>query len=217
MTEMGKAVQAYHDIERMVVFGEIDPGSLVSESFLMEKTGLGRTPVREALQRRSRHRMVEIHPNKGVLIPSTSVEAQLRMLELRRVLESLAVRLACERSSQVDRDGMEAMVGRLEQGGFDLKGYAETVRGTHDLIVVSAHNEYLADAMAPLQGLSRRFWFTHVTDVETEIKAGANLHVAILKAILGRDADAAEIAALELNDYLVEFAYATLGSQAGRR
>lgn len=217
MTEMGKAVQAYQDIERMVVFGEIDPGSLVSESFLMEKTGLGRTPVREALQRLSRNRMVEIHPNKGVLIPSTSVEAQLRMLELRRVLEALAVRLACERSSQVDRDGMEAMVGRLEQGGFDLKGYAETVRGTHDLIVVSAHNEYLADAMAPLQGLSRRFWFTHVTDVDTEIKAGANLHVAILKAILGRDADAAEIAALELNDYLVEFSYATLGSQARRR
>jgi DNA-binding GntR family transcriptional regulator len=217
MTEMGKAAQAYQDIERMVVFGEIDPGSLVSESFLMEKTGLGRTPVREAVQRLSRNRMVEIHPNKGVLIPSTSVEAQLRMLELRRVLEALAVRLACERSSQVDRDGMEAMVGRLEQGGFDLKGYAETVRGTHDLIVVSAHNEYLADAMAPLQGLSRRFWFTHVTDVDTEIKAGANLHVAILKAILGRDADAAEIAALELNDYLVDFSYATLGSQARRK
>lgn len=215
MTEMGKAAQAYQHIERMVVFGEIDPGSLVSESFLMEKTGLGRTPVREALQRLSRNRMVEIHPNKGVLIPSTSVEAQLRMLELRRVLEALAVRLACERSGHADRDGMEAMVEDLERGGFDLEGYAETVRGTHDLIVQGAHNEYLADAMAPLQGLSRRFWFTHVTDVDTEIKAGTNLHVAILKAILERDADAAEDAALELNDYLVDFSYATLGRRAG--
>ena len=217
MTEPGKAAQAYRDIERMVVFGEIAPGSLVSESFLMEETGLGRTPVREALQRLSRNRMVEIHPNKGVLIPSTSVEAQLRMLELRRVLESLAVRLACERAVREDRDGMEAMVERLEKGGFDLKGYAETVRGTHDLIVRGAHNEYLADAMAPLQGLSRRFWFTHVTDVDTEIKAGANLHVAILKSILERDANAAEAAALELNDYLVDFSYATLGPQAKRR
>ena len=217
MTEPGKAAQAYRDIERMVVFGEIEPGSLVSESFLMEETGLGRTPVREALQRLSRNRMVEIHPNKGVLIPSTSVEAQLRMLELRRELESLAVRLACERAGRGDRDGMEAMVKRLEKGGFDLKGYAETVRGTHDLIVRGAHNEYLADAMAPLQGLSRRFWFTHVTDVDTEIKAGANLHVAILKSILARDADAAEEAALELNDYLVDFSYATLGPQTRRR
>lgn len=217
MTEIGKAAQAYRDIEQMVVFGEIDPGSLVSESFLMEQTGLGRTPVREALQRLSRNRMVEIHPNKGVLIPSTSVEAQLRMLELRRVLESLAVRLACERAGRPDRVGMEAMVERLENGGFDLKAYAETVRGTHDLIVAGAHNEYLADAMAPLQGLSRRFWFTHVTDVDTEIKAGANLHVAILRAILGRDADAAEAAALDLNDYLVDFSYATLGPRGKRR
>jgi DNA-binding GntR family transcriptional regulator len=217
MSEMGKAAQAYHDIERMVVFGEIEPGSLVSESFLMEKTGLGRTPVREALQRLSRNRMVEIHPNKGVLIPSASVEAQLRMLELRRVLESLAVRLACERADRADREGMEAMVERLEKGGFDLKGYAETVRGTHDLIVVGAHNEYLADAMAPLQGLSRRFWITHVTDVDTEIKSGANLHVAILNAILERDPDAAEAAALNLNDYLVDFSYATLGQPARSR
>lgn len=217
MTEIGKAAQAYQDIERMVVFGEIAPGSLVSESFLMEQTGLGRTPVREALQRLSRNRMVEIHPNKGVLIPSTSVEAQLRMLELRRVLESLAVRLACERAVAADRVGMEAMVERLENGGFDLKGYAETVRGTHDLIVAGAHNEYLADAMAPLQGLSRRFWFTHVTDVDTEIKAGATLHVAILRAILGREPDAAEAAALDLNDYLVDFSYATLGPHGRRR
>ncbi|TQL68028.1 DNA-binding GntR family transcriptional regulator [Nocardioides albertanoniae] len=217
MAGIGKAAQAYRDIERMVVFGEIDPGSLVSESFLMEKTGLGRTPVREALQRLSRNRMVEIHPNKGVLIPSTSVEAQLRMLELRRVLESLAVRLACERALPADRSGMEAMVARLERGGFDLEGYAETVRGTHDLIVTGSHNAYLADAMAPLQGLSRRFWFTHVSEVEAEIKAGASLHVAILRAILAREPDAAEAAALDLNDYLVDFSYATLGPQGSRR
>lgn len=71
--------------------------------------------------------------------------------------------------------------------------------------------------MAPLQGLSRRFWFTHVTDVDTEIKAGATLHVAILRAILGRDPDAAEAAALDLNDYLVDFAYGTLSPRGRRR
>lgn len=61
----------------------------------------------------------------------------------------------------------------------------------------------------------RRFWFTHVTDVDTEIKAGANLHVAILRAILGRDADATEAAAWDLNDYLIDFSYATLSPGAG--
>lgn len=61
----GKAAQAYHRIERMIVFQQVAPGALISEATLMEQTGLGRTPVREALQQLARNRMVEIYPNKG--------------------------------------------------------------------------------------------------------------------------------------------------------
>lgn len=209
MTE-GKAAQAYRQIERMIVFQEVAPGSLASESLLMERTGLGRTPVREALQQLARNRMVEIHPNKGVLIPPTSVEAELRMLELRRALEALAVRLACHRASEEVRSRMATMVALLNKDAFTLEAYADTVKDTHDLIVAGADNEYLADAIAPLQGLSRRFWFTHVIDHQTEIAAGSALHTQILQAILGRDPDAAERASLALNDYLIDFSYATL-------
>lgn len=217
MTTPGKAAQAYHDLERMIVFQELEPGSLVSEALLMERTGLGRTPVREALQQLSRNRMVEIHPNKGVLIPPTSVEAQLRMLELRRVLEALAVRLACERATADERAAMEVMAGRLDHGIFTLREYAETVRGTHELIAAGSHNDYLADAMAPLQGLSRRFWFTHVVAEDAEIKAGATLHSTLLVSIVSGDVDGAEAASHALNDYLVDFAYASLSRSSARR
>ncbi len=217
MTTPGKAAQAYQDLERMIVFQELEPGSLVSEALLMERTGLGRTPVREALQQLSRNRMVEIHPNKGVLIPPTSVEAQLRMLELRRVLESLAVRLACERATADERGAMQGMADRLDVNSFTLREYAETVRGTHELIAAGAHNDYLADAMAPLQGLSRRFWFAHVVDDAAEIKAGSTLHSVLLRAIVAENADVAEAASHQLNDYLVEFAYGTLKRSPGRR
>lgn len=217
MIREGKAAQAYRAIEKMIVFQEVEPGALVSEAMLMEKVGLGRTPVREALQQLARNRMVEIHPNRGVLIPPTSVEAQLRMLELRRALEGLAVRLACERASGEQRTNMQSMVELLESSTFGLRDYAETVKGTHELIVNGAHNDYLADAMAPLQGLSRRFWFTHVVDEDAEIKKGAHLHVAILSAILAEDPDAAEAASHELNDYLVEFSYQSLRRSHGIR
>jgi Transcriptional regulators len=206
----GKAVQAYRAIERMIVFQKIAPGSLASESQLMERTGFGRTPVREALQLLARNRMVEIHPNKGVLIPSTSVEAELRMLELRRVLEGLAVRLAAGRAGNDVRAQMTAMVSLLAKDAFTLEAYADTVKDTHDLIAAGAGNDYLADAIAPLQGLSRRFWFTHVVDHAGEIAAGSALHTRILQAILDGDADAAETASHALNDYLVDFSYATL-------
>lgn len=207
-----KAVTAYRQIEHMIVFGELGAGSLVSEAVIMEKTGLGRTPVREALQRLARNRMVEIHPNRGVLIPAASVEAELKLLELRRVLESLAVRLACARASSQQRAEMLDMIDRIEQSGQTLTEYADTIKGTHDLIVAAAHNDHLADAMAPLQGLSRRFWLTHVVDEEAEIKAASRLHVAMLRAILDRDPDAAEGVSQELNDYLVDFSFRTLRS-----
>jgi DNA-binding GntR family transcriptional regulator len=74
-----------------------------------------------------------------------------RRSELRRVLEALAVRLACHRATETIRKQMAAMVDLL-------------AKDTHELIVAGAANDYLADAMAPLQGLSRRFWFTHVVD-----------------------------------------------------
>jgi DNA-binding GntR family transcriptional regulator len=212
----GKAAQAYREIERLIVFQEIPPGSLASESMLMERTGLGRTPVREALQQLARNRMVEIHPNKGVLIPATSVEAQLRMLELRRVLEALAVRLACHRATSGIRQQMTDMVDLLAQDAFTLEAYAETVKDTHQLIVAGAANDYLSDAMAPLQGLSRRFWFTHVVDHQAEITAGSKLHTEILQAILERDPDTAEAASHALNDYLVDFSYAALGTPRER-
>jgi DNA-binding GntR family transcriptional regulator len=196
----------------LIVSQEIPPGSLASESLLMDKTGFGRTPVREALQQLARNRMVEIHPNKGVLIPAASVESQLRLLELRRVLEVLAVRLACQRASQAVRDEMVKLLSVLADDAFTLEAYAETIKVTHDLVVAAADNDYLADAMAPLQGLSRRFWFTHVVDQQAEIATGSKLHTQILQAILERDEEAAEAASLGLNDYLLDFTYATLGA-----
>lgn len=216
MMQQGKAAHAYEEIERLIVLQELPPGSLVSEAVLMEKTGLGRTPVREALQQLARNRMVEIHPNKGVLVPPASVESQLRMLELRRVLEALAVRLACQNAGREDRARMEAMVDLLQADRLSLAKYAETVKDTHQMIVEASHNEYLADAMAPLQGLSRRFWLAHVRDEEGEMARGTQLHLAILRDVLGRDADAAEKASHALNDYLVEFAYSTIRTGAQR-
>ena len=132
--QTGKAEQAYQALERMIVLQELAPGTLVSEATLMDRTGLGRTPVREALQRLSRNRMVEIHPNKGVLIPAASVEAQLRMLELRRALEALAVELACERARDRERAQMQAMAVSLTEEPFDLRSYADTVKDRKSVV-----------------------------------------------------------------------------------
>jgi DNA-binding GntR family transcriptional regulator len=64
--------------------------------------------------------------------------------------------------------------------------------------------------MAPLQGLSRRFWFANLRDVAADLRGGADKHIAILRAIHAQDAEAGAEASLALNDYLVRFAHRTL-------
>ena len=196
---------AYVHIERMIIHGEIEPLTFVSEADFMEWTGLGRTPVREAVHRLARERMVEIHPSRGILIPEISVESELRILEMRRVLDPWATRLACERATPGERDEMRDLAETLGTENFTLSDYSETVRQTHGLILRAAHNEYLHDAMVQLQNLSRRFWTSHVTD-QAEVTAGATLHRAMLTAIVREDAKEGERAATNLNDYLVDFA-----------
>ena len=43
--------QAYEGLEEMIVTLHLEPGAVLSEAELSEQLGIGRTPIREALQR----------------------------------------------------------------------------------------------------------------------------------------------------------------------
>lgn len=204
-----KSEIAYNLLEQMITFRELEPGTMVSESQLMKLADLGRTPIREALQKLSAEKMVEIHPRKGILIPLMSVEVQLKLLEVRRTLEEQAVRFAVHRSTIAQKDEMLHLAEQLLSSEVytDPKQYGETLKKVHQAIADSTQNEYLTMAILPLQGLSRRFWFAHIQSTEREFKIAGELHGATLKSICHGDEVEAARASLALNDYLTEFAY----------
>jgi DNA-binding GntR family transcriptional regulator len=210
--EMNKADQAYDHLERMITFQELKPGSMVSEGTLMELTALGRHPIRSALQRLSWERMVEVHPRRGIIVPPISVEAQLKLLAVRRTVEELAVKWACLRATPLQRQAMSDLSIELEglSGARDIVAFGGQLKHVHEIIVQAAQNEYLQLSMAPLQGLSRRFWFANIKDPEVELKRASTLHRSTLLAISVGDEQAAAAASLALNDYLTEFTYQTL-------
>ena len=57
--------RAYFSIRELIVTLELAPGSIVSERELQDRLGVGRTPVREALQRLEGERLVEVYPRRG--------------------------------------------------------------------------------------------------------------------------------------------------------
>lgn len=212
---MNKTEQAVAMLQGMIERGELAPGSMVSERTIVELIGLGRTPIREAIQRLAPSYMIRVHASRGIEIPAITVEDQLSRLEVRRAVEVLAVDLASKRASKTQREAMQSLASRLE-GQFTLQEYTDTIRETHALILDAAGNRYLGSLMLPLQGLSRRFWIVHAREENNDILRGQDLHRAILTAISERDAEAATAASRALNDYLVEFALAVVARQAAR-
>ena len=97
----------------MIVTLELAPGAVVSERELMDRLGLGRTPVREALRDLARERLVEVYPRRGIFVSSIDVGDIAGLSEVRVVLEALAARLAATRATAVDRQAIDGLLEEL--------------------------------------------------------------------------------------------------------
>ena len=99
--------RAYAELEELIVTLQLPPGTALSELVLAKRLDIGRTPIREALQRLSRDGLVNILARRGVLVSEIDLRAQLRLLEVRRELERLMARGAAERATpqRRERDG----------------------------------------------------------------------------------------------------------------
>jgi DNA-binding GntR family transcriptional regulator len=84
--------QAYRLIEEQIVTLRLKPGDVLSEQMLSATCKIGRTPIREALQRLAHEGLVIILPRKGILVSDLNPRNQLLVLEVRRELERLLSR-----------------------------------------------------------------------------------------------------------------------------
>ena len=73
---------------------ELAPGSVATEGALIERLGLGRTPVREAIQRLAWEGLLEVRPRAGVAIAPLHAGDWLRVLDARRGVEIILARSA---------------------------------------------------------------------------------------------------------------------------
>jgi DNA-binding GntR family transcriptional regulator len=203
--------QAYARLEELIVTLQLAPGEIVSEAALSEQLRIGRTPIREALHRLARERLVNILPRRGITVSEINVGAQLRLLEVRREIERLVARSASRRASDVER-GQFAELAKAFEGAArtdDETAFMRTDRAFNELCLVAAHNEYAAGTMLLMNSLSRRFWFIHYRQA-ADMPLAAKLHAAVARAIAKGDAKAAAVASDRLLDYIEAFTRSTV-------
>ena len=175
------AEQAYLALEEQIVTLELGPGSLAQERHLVEWIGIGRTPVREAVQRLAGQGLLRIMPRKGLMV-APILQSELRqVLETRRVLERLLVVKAAERADSDQRDALQVLATSLEQSSGDLPVFLRLDRRLDELLESACANNYLVQAMAPLHTHCRRLWY--LRHEELDIHESASLHAGLARAV----------------------------------
>ena len=197
---------AYDAIEAMLSTMQLEPGSPIVEAELAERTGMGRTPVREALLRMISIGLIVQQPRRGLLVSNIDLAEHLDVIQTRRVLENLIAACAARRASAVQRKEIvqcaQKMVAAAERGNLD-----EYMRGDHelDLVIHSAsRNRSAVKCVTPLIVQCRRFWYAY--QHEGDIIAGAQAHLELAQGIATGDEAAAITGANRLMDYLEDFA-----------
>lgn len=205
--------RAYKEIEELIVTLRLEPGSVLSESALAHDLRIGRTPIREALQRLSREGLVVILPRKGILVSEINVKKQLQLLEVRRELERLMARQAALRRSNTEAVEFQAIAEGMDaaaQTNDDI-GFMRFDNALNLLVSKACRNEYASRAMGLMHGLSRRFWYMHYKEV-ADLPLCARLHADVARAITQGAPDRAIQATERLLDYIESFTRATLDS-----
>jgi DNA-binding GntR family transcriptional regulator len=183
---------AYLRIRDRIVSLDMPPGSVVQEARLREELEIGRTPIREALQRLALENLVKSIPHRGTFVTDVNITDLARITEVRVVLESHAARLATERLGAADRLAIQELLDILEAGGAtDQRELMRLDQRIHRQIYRAARNSFLESTLERYLNLSLRLWYL-VLDHGVRLREAVVEHVELLKAVLAGDGSRAE-------------------------
>lgn len=197
---------AYLRLEEMLVTLELAPGSVQTEGALISRLAMGRTPVREAIQRLAWEGFLQIRPRAGLAVAPLEPGDWLKVIEARRGVEAVLARAAARNltpgAALGFRDAALAMEAAVTRR--DIRAFLLADKDFDQALAAAADNVYAARLAGPLQTHSRRFWFARAR--ADDLAEAAEHHVALITAIVSRDEGLAGEEALRLMALLAEMA-----------
>lgn len=187
--------QAYQRLRHMIVTLQLEPGELINEAALIEDLQLGRTPIREALQRLANEGLVEQRARRGLFVANFSITDLHQLFELRRTLEGYAAALAAQRATRADVEALEATLRPLDSLGADagVGAYIDLDAAFHQGVARAAHNKFLVATLWRLYTLSLRVWYLALNSIGP-MRPAIEEHRRVLTAITRRDSAEASAA-----------------------
>ncbi|MES2039603.1 MAG: GntR family transcriptional regulator [Pseudomonadota bacterium] len=206
-----QAARAYRLLELRIVSLDLKPGQAITESELCDYLDLGRTPVREALQRLAQEWLIKVLPRRGMIVSEVDLQCQMRLIEARRAMEGSLIRIATRKASKTERAHFRTLAEGFRQAADKADEFmlSATDSAFNQLVFEVAGNEFLVSALQRMHALSRRFWKIQ-SQFEDILHVTAMTHADLADAIASGDAEDAIIATEKLLDNIEAYTRAAL-------
>ena len=183
----------FHTLRKAIIQGELQPGERLMEVTQAKKLGVSRTPVREAIRMLELEGLVVMIPRKGAEVAKITVRDLKDALEVRMAIDSLSVKLACERLDEDDKTEIKQACVAFREAvkSGNVQAIVEGDERFHNTIYRASKNQKLITIAMNLREQVYRYRFEYVKDFsyhENLIRE----HDQITEAILKGDVETAQ-------------------------
>ena len=179
--------QAYERLKRMAMTFEMKPGEKLNEGTLAKQFGLSRTPLREALNRLASEGFLRFSAGQGFFCRELDRDEIYQLYQLRKVIETGAIKLAIEHAKDADIDALEAFILQTgpDAGTRTTEELVQLDEIFHEgLMALSGNTEMLQ----VLRNVNARIQFVRWVDMDRAARPTTQAdHRQILQALRRRD------------------------------
>lgn len=174
--------KAYQVLWNKITSLELQPGEILNIQALAEDLGYSQSSIREALNLLIHDHLVEAPP-RGLYVAGLELSDLEKISTIRLNLETLAAQQAAR---QATKDDLVILQTLCEEVAQDTRELLELDQRFHQAIAKAAHNNYLADTLERLYGLSKRLWFLALPYLDF-LPSAVKSHINLVDAIRNKN------------------------------
>ena len=156
----------FNTLREAILKGDLKPGERLMELQLASRLGVSRTPIREAIRMLEQEGLAVTVPRKGAEVAKMTEKDMEDVLQIRRALDELAVRLACDKMTERQLLELQQAARGFEDStrSRDVKKVAQADVAFHDAIYKAADNPKLMNMLNNLREQMYRYRVEYLKD-----------------------------------------------------
>ena len=178
----------FRTLRRAILKGELKPGERLMEVQLANRLGVSRTPVREAIRKLELEGLVTMIPRRGAEVAEITEKNMRDVLEVRRALEELAVKIACEKMTDEEIELLRQASKKFRDTMYNdnLTAIAENDVEFHEIIYDATGNKRLIQILNNLREQMYRYRVEYLKD-EKNFPILIREHSQIVEGLTAKD------------------------------